>query len=115
MVLVKMLMKIGSPMMRGLFVMSITSIPPSWREVSPSESLNGRAKVLLPRFRLDTPTLHPKSPLLIFLGQNPSYSRRWAPKASYGTHKASERAWGGGHALVPYEQLVAPSSISLLQ
>ena len=35
MVLVKMLMKIGPPMMRGSLVMSMASISPSRREVSP--------------------------------------------------------------------------------
>ena len=33
---------------------------------SPSESLHRRAKVLLPKFRLETAALHPESPLLIF-------------------------------------------------
>ena len=45
---------------------------------SPTESLRRRAKVLLPKFRLETATLHPESPLLIFLGQNYLYPRRWA-------------------------------------
>jgi hypothetical protein len=68
MVLVKMLMKIGHPMMRGSLVMSMASIFPSRREVSPAELLRQRAKVLLPKFRLETAVLHPESPLPIFLG-----------------------------------------------
>jgi hypothetical protein len=71
MVLVKMLMKIGTPMMRGSLVMSMASISPSRREVSPAESLRRRAKVLLPRFRLETAALHPETFLLIFSRSKP--------------------------------------------
>ena len=39
---------------------------PSGREVPPAESLRRRAKVLLPKFRLETAALRPESPLLIF-------------------------------------------------
>src|SRR3989337_2335662 len=93
MVLMKILMKIGSPTMRGSLVMSMASIFPSRREVSPAELLRRRAKVLLPRFRLETAALHPESLLLIFfLGQMASYRRRWALEACQGRHKL------GGHA-----------------
>ena len=64
MVLLKMLMEIALPKMGELLVMMMIS--PSGREVPPVESLHRRAKVLLPKFRLETVTLHPKSPLLIF-------------------------------------------------
>jgi hypothetical protein len=70
MVLVKMLMKIGPPMMRALLVMSMASISPSRREVSPAESLRRRAKVLLPRIRLETVVLRPENLLLIFSREN---------------------------------------------
>ena len=66
MVLLKMLMKIGLAKMRGVLVMMIASIAPSGREVPPVESLRRRAKVLLPKFRLETAALRPESPLLIF-------------------------------------------------
>ena len=65
MVLLKMLMEIGLPKMGELLVM-MTIISPSGREVPPAESLRRRAKVLLPKFRLETAALHTKSPLLIF-------------------------------------------------
>jgi hypothetical protein len=71
MVLVKMLMKIGPPMMRGSLVMSMASIFPSRREVSQAESLRRRAKVLLPRFRLETAALRPETFLLIFSRSKP--------------------------------------------
>ena len=70
MVLVKMLMKIGPPTMRGSLVMSMALISPSRREVSPAESLRQRAKVFLPKFCLETATPRPKSLLFIFSRAN---------------------------------------------
>ena len=66
MVLLKLLMEIALPKMGELLVLMRTMISPSGREVPPAESLHGRAKVLLPKFRLDMAALHPESPLLIF-------------------------------------------------
>ena len=68
MVLLKMLMEISLPKMGELLVMMMmtTMISPSGREVPPAESLHRRAKVLLPKFHLETATLCPESPLLIF-------------------------------------------------
>ena len=67
MVLVKMLMEIALPKMGELLVMMMMMmISPSGREVPPTESLRRRAKVLLPKFRIETAALHPESPLLIF-------------------------------------------------
>ena len=39
---------------------------PFGREVPPEKSHRQRAKVLLPKFRLETAALRPESPLLIF-------------------------------------------------
>ena len=58
MVLVKMLMEIALPKMGELLVMMMM-ISPSGREVPPTESLCRRAKVLLPKFRLETAGLRP--------------------------------------------------------
>ena len=66
MVLLKMLMEIAQPKMGELLVMMMTMISPSGREVPLAESLCRRAKVLLPKFCLETVVLHPESPLLIF-------------------------------------------------
>ena len=66
MVLVKMLMAISLPKMGDLLVMMMTMISPFGREVPPAESPRRRAKVLLPKFRLETAVLRPESPLLIF-------------------------------------------------
>ena len=66
MVMLKMLMEITFPKMGELLVMMMTMISPSGREVPPAESLRRRAKVLLPKFCLETVVLHPESPLLIF-------------------------------------------------
>ena len=55
-----MLMNIALPKMGQLLVMIIMMISPSGREVPPAESLRRRAKVLLPRFRLETAVLRLK-------------------------------------------------------
>ena len=66
MVLLKMLMEIVLPKMGELLVIMMTMISPSRREVPPVELFRRRAKVLLPKFRLETAALHPESPLVIF-------------------------------------------------
>jgi hypothetical protein len=66
MVLSKMLMEMTLPKMGELLVMTMMMISPSGREVPPTESLHRRAKVLLPKFHLETGALYPESPLLIF-------------------------------------------------
>ena len=66
MVLLKILMEIAVPKMGELLVMMRTMISPSGREVPLAELLRRRAKVLLPKFHLETAALRPKSPLLIF-------------------------------------------------
>ena len=66
MVLVKMLMEIALPKMGELLVMTMTMISPFGRKVPPAESLRRRAKVLLPKFRLETAALRPESLLICF-------------------------------------------------
>src|SRR3990172_3402060 len=66
MVLLKRLMKITPPKMGESMVMMMTMVSPSEREVPPAESDRRRAKVLLPKFRLETAALRPESPPLIF-------------------------------------------------
>ena len=61
-----MLMEIDPLPMRGSLVMMMAMISPSGREVPPAESLRRRAKVLLPKFRLETAVLHPESLSSIF-------------------------------------------------
>ena len=61
-----MLMDISLPKMGELLVMMMTMISPSGREVPPAESLCRRAKVLMPKFRIETAALHPESPPFIF-------------------------------------------------
>ena len=63
--LLKILMEIAFPKMGELLVMMMTMIFPSGREVPPAESLRRRAKVLLPKFHLETAEPHPESPLSI--------------------------------------------------
>ena len=61
----KMLMKIALLKMGELLVMMMM-VSPSGREVPPAESLRPRAKVLLPKFRLEAAALHLECPPLIF-------------------------------------------------
>ena len=66
MVMLNMLMDITLTKMGELLVMMMTMISTSGREVPLAESLCRRAKVLLPKIRLETAALHPVSLLLIF-------------------------------------------------
>ena len=104
----KMLMKIALPKMEELLVMMMTMISPSGREVPSVESLRRRAKVLLPKFRLETAALHPESLLFIFLGQNDLYTRRGAPEVGLGEHNPPGRAWAPWHAQVGCAHLMGP-------
>ena len=109
MVLLKMLMEAALPKMGELLVMMMMMmISPSGREVPPAESLRWRAKVLLPKFRLETVTLHPESPLLIFIGQNDLYTRRWAPEVGRREHNLPGRAWAPRRAVVGCALLGSP-------
>ena len=108
MVLLKMLMEIALPKTGELLVMMMTMISPSGREVPPAESLRRRAKVLLPKFRLETAALRPESPLLFFLGQNDLYTRRRAPEVGRGGHNPPGRAWAPWRAQVGCDHLVGP-------
>ena len=82
---------------------------PSGREVPPAESLHQRAKVLLSMFFLEAAALHSECPLLIFLGQNDLYTRRWAPEVDRGEHNPPGHAQVGcGHLVSPLWYLLAP-------
>ena len=115
MVLLKMLMEIALPKTGELLVMMMTMISPFGREVPLAESLRGRAKVLLPKFRLKTAALRPESLLLIFPGQNHLYTRRWAPEVGRGGHNPPGRARGAWRAQVGCAHLMAPSGSYLFQ
>ena len=66
MVLVKMLMEIDPLSMRGSLVMTMASISPSRREVSPAEQLHQSPRLVPPRFRLVAAASHPESLIMIF-------------------------------------------------
>ena len=66
MVLVKMLMEIDPLSMRRSLVMTMASISPSGREVSPAEQLRRSPRLVLPEFHLETAAFRPESFLLIF-------------------------------------------------
>ena len=109
MVMLKMLMEIALPKMGELLVMMMTMIFPSVREVRPAESLRRRAKVLLPKYRLETAALLPESHLLIvFLCQNDLYTRRWAPELGLDEHNPPGHAWAPWCTPVGWAHLVGP-------
>ena len=66
MVLVKMFMEIDPLPMRGSMVMTMATISPSRRDVSPAEQLRRSPRLVPPRFRLETAALRPESFLTIF-------------------------------------------------
>ena len=66
MVLVKMLMEIAPLPMRGSMVMTMVTISPSWRYVSPAEQLRRSPRLVPPRFRLMAAEFRPASLLMIF-------------------------------------------------
>jgi hypothetical protein len=109
MVLVKLLMKISPPTMRGSLVFSMAMISPSRREVPPAESLRRRAKVLLPKFRLETAAHHPESILSnYFRSKSLIYQKmgaRSGPGPPRGTRARMGRGW---RALVRHGHLGAP-------
>ena len=100
MVLLKMLMEIAIPMLEELLVMMMTMVSPYGRDVPPAKSLRRRAKVLLPKFCLETAVLRPESPLIFFLGQSDLYTRRWAPEVGWAEHNPPGGVWGPWRALV---------------
>ena len=70
MVMLNILMEIALPKMGELLVMMMTLISPSGREVPPAESLRRRAKVLLPKFRLEVAALRPESHSFILFSRS---------------------------------------------
>ena len=67
--------------------------------VPPAELLHRRAKVLLPKFHLETAVLHPESHLLIFLGQKTLCTRRWTSDVGQGAHYPPGRTPSGSSFL----------------
>ena len=61
-----MLTEIDPLPMRGSLVMTMVTISPSRRDVSPAEQLRQSPRLVPTRFHLETAALHPKSFLLIF-------------------------------------------------
>ena len=66
MMLVNMLMEIDPLLLRGSMVMTMVTISPSRRDVSPAEQLHRSPRLVPPRFRLVAAVFHPKSLLMIF-------------------------------------------------
>ena len=64
--MVKMLMDIDPLPMRGSMVMTMATISPSWRDVSPAEQLLRSPRLVPPRFRLVAAVFRPENLLMIF-------------------------------------------------
>ena len=108
MVLVKMLMKIDPLSMRGSLVMTMASISPSQREVSPTEQLHRSPRLVLPRFRLEMAALRPESFLLIFSRAKDTLYQKMGIGGFPGGPQGRGRAQGVGRALHPCGLQVAP-------
>ena len=113
--LLKRLMNITPPKMGEWLVMMMMMVSPSGREVPPAESARRRAKLLLPKFRLETAALRPKSPLLIFSRSEGVIYQKGATEASWAGQHPQAAPGGPGTArwvlLTPW----APSGSYLLQ
>ena len=66
MVLVKILVEIDPLLMRGSVVVTMATISPSRRDVSPAEKLRRSPRLVPPRFCLEMAALRPESFLMIF-------------------------------------------------
>ena len=76
--------------------MTMATISPSRRDVSPAEQLRRSPRLVPPRFRLVAAGSRPESFLMIFFPQRKTpYSQRWASKGHQGAHEAGGRAQGG--------------------
>ena len=93
-----MFMEIALPKMGELFVMMMTMISPSEREVPPAESLRQSPRLVLPRGG----GVSSEKMAYYFSHRKPSYSRRWPPEGHQGAHEV------GGRAPHPRGQGVAP-------
>jgi hypothetical protein len=97
-------------------VLSMAMISPSRREVSSTESLRRRAKVLLPKFHLETAAHHPESLLYnYFRSKSLIYQKMWARSGPGPPRGTRARLGGGGwRALVPRGHLGGPLQNFLL-
>ena len=76
--------------------MTMATISPSGREVSPVGSSCRSSRLVLLKFRLVAAANPPKSlPLIFFPDQNPSCSKRGGPVGQQGAHKPPRRDQGG--------------------
>src|SRR3990170_8577935 len=103
-----MLMEIDPLSMRGSLVMTMASISPSGREVSPAEQLRRSPRLLLPRFRLEMAALRPESFLLIFSRAKDTLYQKMGIGGLPGGPRGRGHAQGVGRALHPRGQWVAP-------
>ena len=96
MVLVKMLMEIDPLPMRGSMVMTMVTVSPSRRDVSPAEQLRQSPRLIPSRFCLVAAEFCPRRWLMIFSHRNTPYNRRWSPEGHQGAHEVGGAPRGVG-------------------
>ena len=82
--------------MRGVLVMTMVTISPSGREISPIGSSCRSSRLDLLNFRLVAAVKPRKCSSLIFSGTKPSYSKKGGAVGRQGAHKPCSRHQGGG-------------------
>ena len=93
-----MLMEIDPLSMRGSMVMTMATISPSRRDVSPAEQLRRSPRLVSPGSASRWRSFIPKASFWFFPGRKTSYSQRWAPETCQGAHEAGGAPRGVGRA-----------------
>ena len=110
-----MLMEIYPLPMRGSMVMTMVTISPSQRDVSPAKQLHRRPSLVPPRFCLETSALPPESFLLIFSRAKDTLYQKMGVGGLLGGPR-DRRARPGGRARPhPRGRWLAPSGTSFAQ
>jgi len=113
---VNMLMEIDPLSMRGSLVMTMASISPSRRDVSPAEQLRRSPRLVPPRFRLMAAEFRLMRVLMIyfFQGKRPHIAEDGHRRPPGGPRERGERPVGG-RAPHPPGQGVGPSGTFFTQ
>ena len=103
-----MLMEIDPLSMRGSMVMTMATISPSRRDVSPAEQLRRSPRLVSPRFHLETAESRPERWLMIFFSLKNSIEHKMAIGGPPGGPRGRGQAQQGRARPHPRGQGVAP-------
>ena len=92
----KILMEIDPLPTRGSMVMTMVTISPSRRDVSPVEQLRWSPRLVSPGSASSRRRFVPKASFLFFPGQKTPYTRRWASGGFQVAHEAGGAPRGVG-------------------